>query len=123
MAYPSGLKLYIDGKDATYYVFGANTINPSSDLNIWRNINITPFLRKSSGLHTIEITAANGNGRVECRVEIRQKYAHYHPILIEKNHNKWAARIMKDGKRYYLGNFNTAEEAYEVYQKALQEIR
>lgn len=71
LAYPSGLKLYIDGKDATYYVFGSNTLDPSTDLNTWRDIDITPYLRKTPGLHTVEITAGNGNGRVECRVEIR----------------------------------------------------
>lgn len=70
-AYPSGMKLYIDGKDATYYVFGVNQLDPSSELNTWRNIDITPYLRKTPGLHLIEMTAANGNGRVECRVEIR----------------------------------------------------
>ena len=88
IAYPNGLKIFIDGVDATYYVFGANTFNPTSESNIFRDIDITPFLRKAtspmrmtdrnyrgdsgkSDLHTIEITAQDGNGRCECRVEIR----------------------------------------------------
>lgn len=71
MAYPSGVKVFIDDKDVTYYIFGDNTVDPSSILNTWRDIDITPYLRKTPGLHTIEITAANGNGRVESRVEIR----------------------------------------------------
>ncbi len=71
MAYPSGLKIFIDGKDATYYIFGVNTFEPSSDNNTWRDIDISTYLRKVDGLHTIEITSQNGNGRVECRVEIR----------------------------------------------------
>lgn len=71
MAYPSGVRVFIDGKDATYYLFGSPTIDPSSDMSIWRDIDITPYLRKTPGVHTIEITAENGNGRVESRVEIR----------------------------------------------------
>lgn len=71
LAYPSGLKLFIDGNDATYYIFGANQIDPSTDFNTWRDLDITPYLRKTPGIHTIEITAVNGNGRVECRVEVR----------------------------------------------------
>lgn len=71
MAYPSDVKIYIDGKDATYYIFGSNTFNPSAEFNILRDLDITPYLRKGGGLHTIELTCGNGNGRVECRVEIR----------------------------------------------------
>ena len=88
MAYPSGLKIFVDGVDCTYYIFNANTFDPDPTNNIFRDINITPFLRKpqspmkmkdrnyngdlsSSDLHTIEITAEDGNGRVECRVEVR----------------------------------------------------
>jgi len=88
LAYPSGLKIYIDGQDATYFLFNSNTFNPTSERNILRDINITAFLRKAtspmkikdrnykgdagnSSVHTIEITAEDGNGRVECRVEVR----------------------------------------------------
>ena len=87
MAYPTGLKLYIDGIDATFFVFGANTFDPDEMTNTFRNIDITPYLRKAqiagstdkyhrsdssqSTLHTIEVVAADGNGRVECRVSVR----------------------------------------------------
>lgn len=87
MAYPTGLKIFIDGIDATYYIFGANTFDPDELVNTFRDIDITPYLRKTkitgstdrrrqtdpatSSLHTIEITAEDGNGRVECRVEVR----------------------------------------------------
>lgn len=71
MGYPSGVRVFIDGKDATYYLFGVNKIDPSSETNIWRDIDITNHLRKGPGIHTIEITAENGNGRIESRVEIR----------------------------------------------------
>lgn len=87
MAFPVGCKIFIDGIDATYFIFGANTFDPSEIDNTLRNIDITPYLRKmeisgmndrryrtdpsQSNLHTIEITAQDGNGRVECRVEVR----------------------------------------------------
>lgn len=88
MSYPSGLKIFIDDQDATYYIFNANTFDPTSEANIFRDINITPFLRKAtspmrikdrnykgdsgnSDLHTIRITAQDGNGRCEVRVEVR----------------------------------------------------
>jgi hypothetical protein len=71
MAYPSGLKIFIDGKDATYYITGSNTFDPDVDRNTFRDIDIAPYLRKTPGIHTIEITAEDGNGRAECRVEIR----------------------------------------------------
>lgn len=73
MAYPTGLKIYIDGKDATYYIFGVNSLDPDPALgtDVFRDIDITPYLRKAPGRHTVEVTAANGNGRIEARVEIR----------------------------------------------------
>ena len=88
MAYPQGLKIFIDDVDCTYYIFGANTFDPTSSRNIFRDIDITPYLRKpispakmmdrkykgdaaSRDVHTIVITAQDGNGRVEARVEVR----------------------------------------------------
>lgn len=71
MGYPSGVRVFIDGKDVTYYIFSQDSIDPSSEQNTWRNIEITRYLRNTPGLHTIEVTAENGNGRVETRVEIR----------------------------------------------------
>ena len=87
MTYPTGLKIFVDGIDATYYIFGKNTFDPDEITNTFREIDITPYLRKSrlagstdryhksdpaqSNLHTVEITASDGNGRVECRIEVR----------------------------------------------------
>lgn len=88
MSYPTKLKIWIDGIDSTYYIFGSNTFDPDSTHNTFRDLDITPYLRKIttpgkmmdrnnksdgsvSQLHTIEITAGDGNGRVECRVSIR----------------------------------------------------
>lgn len=38
---------------------------------------------------------------------------------VEKNHSKWAARIMVNKKRFFIGNFNTPQEAYA----ALEEVK
>ncbi len=71
MAFPTNLKIYIDGKDATYYLFGATTITPTTALNTWRDIPISTYLRKSPGIHTIEVVPESGTGRCDVRVEIR----------------------------------------------------
>jgi hypothetical protein len=42
---------------------------------------------------------------------------------VEKNHNKWVARAMINKKRTYLGNFNTPEEAYQVYKSYTENAR
>ncbi len=71
MAYPVGLKIYIDGKDATYYIFGVQTITPTASLNTWRDINISQYLKRTPGIHTIEIIPTSGAGRCDVRLEIR----------------------------------------------------
>lgn len=69
MMYPENVRLFIDGKDVTAWVFGARTINPSDVQFSWENIDITQFVR-SKGLHIIEMTAEAGIGRVEVIVEM-----------------------------------------------------
>lgn len=73
MAYPTGLKIYIDDKDATFYIFGVNKLDPDplQGTDIFRDVDITPYLRKTPGRHTVKVTAENGNGRIEARVEVR----------------------------------------------------
>jgi hypothetical protein len=88
MAFPTGIKIFIDDVDVTYYVCGANTWEPTPTTNLIRDLDITPFLRKPmspmrmtdrnykgdmsvSDTHTVKLTALDGNGRVECRVEVR----------------------------------------------------
>ena len=40
----------------------------------------------------------------------------------QKRGKPYSARIMKDGKRYYLGSFETAEEAAEAYDGAARSL-
>ena len=71
MAYPTGVKVYIDDKDATYYLFGTTSLDPDADNNTWRDIDISGFIRQTPGIHTIKIVPASGAGRADVRIEIR----------------------------------------------------
>lgn len=67
--YPSDVKVYIDGKDVTKWIFGSETVTISNVNRVWKNIDITSFI-KGFGSHKIEVTCGAGVGRVEARVEI-----------------------------------------------------
>lgn len=67
--YPENVRVFIDGKDVTEWIFGTDTVTPTAALHNWSNIDITQFV-KAKGTHTIEITAEAGVGRVEVIVEI-----------------------------------------------------
>ncbi len=67
--YPSDVRVYIDGRDVTKYIFGSETIELSDVNNTWKNIDISSFLR-GHGSHKVEVTAGAGVGRVEVRLEI-----------------------------------------------------
>lgn len=68
--YPENVRVLIDGKDVTNWMFGVDTINPSDAKHSWTNIDITQFV-KAKGTHIIEITAEAGVGRVEAILEIK----------------------------------------------------
>jgi hypothetical protein len=67
--FPENVRLFIDGKDVTSWVFGHDTITPTDTKFSWNNIDITQFVR-TKGTHIIEITAESGVGRVEVIVEM-----------------------------------------------------
>lgn len=69
MAYPSDIKVYIDGNDVTEWIFGTETLTLSDVNNSFNNIDISSLVQ-DVGRHTIEVTCAQGVGRVEARVEI-----------------------------------------------------
>lgn len=71
MAYPTGIKVYIDDKDCTYYLFGVKSLDPTAINNTWRDIDISGYIRQTPGIHTIKIVPAAGAGRADVRVEIR----------------------------------------------------
>ncbi len=68
-SYPTGLKVYLDDIDITYYIFGADTFDASDTKHIARDIDLTSFI-SVAGVHHIVVSAEAGSGRVDCRVEI-----------------------------------------------------
>lgn len=67
--YPENVRIFIDGRDVTTWVFGADTISPTDEKFSWSNIDITRFV-KTKGTHTIRIVPEAGVGRVEVIVEM-----------------------------------------------------
>ncbi len=67
--YPSDVRVFIDNRDVTKWIFGSETITLSDVNNTWKNIDISSFI-KGHGEHKIEVTAGAGVGRVEVRLEI-----------------------------------------------------
>jgi hypothetical protein len=67
--YPENVRVFIDGKDVTAWIFGEDVITPTVAKHNWSNIDITQFV-KAKGTHVIEITAEAGVGRVEVIVEV-----------------------------------------------------
>lgn len=69
-SYPSGVKVYLDDEDITKYIFGEDVITLTDAKRIWRNIDLTTYL-KYPGLHKLRITAIDGVGRVDAKISIR----------------------------------------------------
>jgi hypothetical protein len=67
--YPSDIRVFIDGRDVTKWIFGTETVTLTNVNRDWKNIDISSFIR-GPGLHKIEVTAGAGVGRVEARVSI-----------------------------------------------------
>ena len=68
-SYPSECKVFIDDIDCTYWLFGADTISPTELQNSWRKVDISQYVR-GAGLHKLKVTATNGVGRIDARVEL-----------------------------------------------------
>ena len=66
--YPSGLKLFLDGEDITYWVFGTDTITPDLETNKWKDIDLTAYIY-TPGRHILTVTA-DTPGKVDARIEV-----------------------------------------------------
>lgn len=69
IVFPENVRIKIDGEDVTEWIFGSETITPTTAKHSWTNIDITQFV-KNRGSHIIEVTCESGVGRVEIIVEI-----------------------------------------------------
>lgn len=61
-------------------------------------------------------TSSQNQCNAKCRADSKTGYKG-----VQKSRNRWMARIKINGKRYYLGTFNTPQAAHEAYkQKAVE---
>jgi len=70
VTYPQNVRIFLDNKDITFHLVGAETINPTDDKSTWRNLNLTDLV-KTPGIHTLKITCEAGAGRADAKVEIK----------------------------------------------------
>jgi hypothetical protein len=67
--WPTNVQVWIDNVDITRWVFGSNFLTPTEDFNIWRNVDISSFV-KGPGIHKLKITCQDA-GKVQSRIAIR----------------------------------------------------
>lgn len=67
--YPSGVKVWLNNTDITYWVFGTETLNPNNNTNVWRSTDISNYI-KGAGRHKLKLTTTS-SGKVEVRLKIR----------------------------------------------------
>ena len=67
--YPTGIRIYVNDEDVTYWIFGADTLELNDVEYRFTDIDLSPFCSEP-GEHKITITCDDGVGRVEARLEI-----------------------------------------------------
>lgn len=100
-------KKYLAHRLAWLYV---NGVFPEMDID---HINGNTQDNRISNLRLITISGNNQNRR-RSRKDSSSEYLGI-SIKHQKDKTKWQVRIQIEGVRFYLGLFNTEEEAYEVY--------
>jgi len=68
-SFPENCRVFIDGIDCTYWLFGKETITPTELDHRWHDVDISLYV-KGPGLHKLQITAESGVGRVDARVAL-----------------------------------------------------
>ena len=67
--YPTGIRIYVDDEDVTYWIFGAETLELYDVEFRFTDIDLSPFCAEP-GEHKLTVTCDEGVGRVEARLEI-----------------------------------------------------
>lgn len=111
----------------------AQAANRSAD-GKWRPIKLHRFLWAAWGMGPAkEIDHKNRNGldcrRSNLRAATRSQNeanktglaGRVLPKGVRRNRRKWEARLKKNGKQIYLGNFSTIEEAAQAYARGAAE--
>jgi hypothetical protein len=81
------------------------------------HINGNPADNRISNLRLATASQNIANSRLHCDSTSGLK-----GICFVKKQKRWAARIQRDGRRRYVGFFDTAEEAHAAYCHAAQEL-
>jgi len=67
--FPSGIKVFVDDVDITYWIFGSDTLTIDDSNSRFTGIDLTPYC-SGAGEHRIEVTCDTGVGRVEARIQL-----------------------------------------------------
>lgn len=73
-------------------------------------------IKTDNRIKNLRITDHKGNSKN--RGKSKSNTTGYKGVFLYKGYNKFVAIITSDRKRFYLGYFDTAEEAYEAYKTA-----
>lgn len=115
------VSLYLNGKPKTFKVHqlvAMSFLNHFSDGTqnlVVDHINNNPLDNRLKNLQVI-------TQRQNATKDKINKTSKYTGVCWHKATNKWRAKISKKYKSYWLGVFDTEEEAYEAYNKALKNI-
>ena len=129
-----GKELYKRSDDYGYY---SVTLSKNSNRNIFRVHSLVAqvFLNHNPSNSSLVIDHINNNPK-DNRLENLQLVSHrfnvskttnkytsiYTGVCWHKRHNKWTSSIQINGKRVYLGMYDSEVEAYNAYLKKLKEI-
>jgi hypothetical protein len=68
-SFPSGMRLYVDGEDITYYAFGSETVTPDEFTSQYREIDLSAYV-SGPGRHNFTITS-DTYGIIDARLELK----------------------------------------------------
>lgn len=91
-------------------------MNPSKDEQI-DHINRDKWDNRKLNLRICNNAENNWN-----KTKLTNNKSGYKGVWWSKERHKWVASIKCNGRKYYIGRFNTPEEAHEAYKKKAREL-